>query len=74
MTRHLWVLLSALPLSLWSKEVLVGIANSLKRFVALDEHFLHSYDKCSTRVLVELNVFAGLSTNLDIILHDRVYV
>ena len=41
--------------------------------MALDEHFLHSYDKCSARVLVELNVSVGLPTEIDIISHDRVF-
>ena len=49
----------------------MGIANSLGRFVALEDNFLHSFDKHSARVMVEMVVTVGLSVDIDIIFQDH---
>jgi hypothetical protein len=58
--RHLWVLLSGLPLQWWNKKALTEIANGLGRFLAVDEKALQARDKRLCRVLVEIDIHAGL--------------
>ena len=42
--HHLWVLLLALPFPLWSRDFLVGLANTLGHFVALEKDFHLLFD------------------------------
>ena len=42
--------------------------------MALEDNFLHSFDKCSVRVMVEMVVTVGLSVDIDIIFYDHVLV
>ena len=64
--QHLWVIMHALPFPLWSKDILIGIANSIGRFVALEKDFHSSFDKRAARVLVELDVSHGLLPEIEI--------
>ena len=64
--RHLWVLMPALPFPLWSKDILIGIANTIGRFVALEKYFHTSFNKRTARVLVELDVSRGLFPDIEI--------
>ena len=43
--RHLWVFLPVLPFPLWSRDFLEGLANTLGRFMAVEEDFQRIYDK-----------------------------
>jgi hypothetical protein len=63
--RHLWVLLSGLPLQLWNNKALEAIGNSLGHFIKLDEEALLSNDCRMTKILVEVDVHGGLLDNLD---------
>ena len=69
--HHLWVLLSALPLPLWIKELIMDIANTFGRFVEVEENFPCIFDKRMARVLVELDMSNGLMAEIDIICNER---
>jgi len=63
---HLWVLLQTLPFPLWSRDFLVGLANTLGRFVALEKDFPLLFYKRLAKVLVELDVSKGLLLEVEI--------
>ena len=65
--RHLWVLLPSLPFPLLSKSILEGIANTVGRFVAVDDDFHLTFDKRMARVLVEMDVSHGLPAEVEIL-------
>ena len=65
--------MSALPFPLWNKEFLIGIANTLGRFVALEKYFHLIFDKRMARVLVELDVSKGLLPDIDIVCNSSVF-
>ena len=54
--------------------LLIGITKYRGIFVAMEENFLHSFDKCMTRVLVELDVTYGLPPEIDILWDEEVHV
>jgi hypothetical protein len=64
--RHVWVLLPGLSLNLWNKPALSAIGNLLGRFLKLDEVGLRSEDKRMARILVELDLHAGLMDSIEI--------
>jgi hypothetical protein len=64
--RHVWVLLPGLPLNLWNLPVLKAIGNLLGRFLKVDETCLLSTDKRMARVLVELDLHAGLMDSIEL--------
>ena len=65
--HHLWVLLPSLPFPLLRKIILEGIANTVGRFVAVDDDFHLSYDKRMARVLVEMDISHGLPAEVEIL-------
>ena len=72
--RHLWVLLPSLPFPLWSKSILEGIANTVDRFVAVDEDFHLTFDKRMARVLVEMDISHRLPAEVEILCKERLLV
>ena len=75
MTKHqLWVLLTHIPFPLWNKHILEGIANSIGRFVAMDEDFHISFDKRMAQVLVELDISLGLPAKVEILCNEHLLV
>jgi hypothetical protein len=64
--RHLWVLLPGLPLYLWNEGALRAIGDTLGRFIALDSKALSSPMRKMGRVLVEVDIFSGLSKTIEI--------
>ena len=72
--HHLWVLLLHLPFPLWSLHTLEGIANTIGRFVAVDEDFHLSFDKRVARGLVKLDISLGLPAEVEILCKDRLFV
>jgi hypothetical protein len=62
--RHLWVLLPGLPLHLWNEGALRAIGNSLGKFIALDTQTLNSSLRTMGKVLVEIDITAGLPETL----------
>jgi hypothetical protein len=69
--RHLWVLLPGLPLHLWNEESLRAIGNALGRFISLDVQSLNSSSRKMGRILVEIDITAGLPEKLDIVWRGR---
>ena len=70
--RHLWVLLPSLPLPLWNREVMEGIGNTIGRFVAVEDDFLHSYDKRMAKILVEMDLTTRLPAEIEILCLERI--
>jgi hypothetical protein len=64
--RHLWVLLPGLPLFLWNEGALRAIGDTLGRFITLDYKALSSPMRKMGRVLVEVDIFGGLSETIEI--------
>ena len=70
---HLWILFPSLPFTLWNKSILEGIANTMGRFVAVDDYFHHSFDKRMAQVLVEMDVSKGLLPDIDTVCNSSVF-
>jgi hypothetical protein len=64
--RHLWVLLPGLPLQLWNQQALELIGSSLGRFLTVDTASLASSDRKMAKIMVELDIHAGLPEVLNI--------
>jgi hypothetical protein len=64
--RHLWVLLPGLPLFLWNEGALKAIGETLGRFIAHDTKLLNSSQRKMGRVLVEIDIYNGLSETIEI--------
>jgi hypothetical protein len=62
--RHLWVLLSGLPIHLWNEGALWAIGDSLGKFIALDSQTLVTPTRKIGRILVELDIHCGLPGGL----------
>ena len=63
----------ALPFPLWSKDFLIGVANSIGRFVALEKYFHLIFDKRIAKVLVELDVSKGILLDIEIVGDNSVF-
>jgi len=70
--RHVWVLLSGLPLHLWNTKSLTTIGNELGHFLVVHEEALNGNDRQMGRVQVELDIHKGLLETLDIEWRRRV--
>jgi len=64
--RHLWVLLSGLPLQLWNTKSMEAIGNVLGHFIKIAKETLHLRDKRMAKFLVEVDIHGGLLESLDI--------
>jgi hypothetical protein len=64
--RHIWVLLPGLPLQFWNLQALELIGSSLGRFLTVDQASLAKSDRKMAKILVELDVHAGLPDILNI--------
>jgi hypothetical protein len=64
--RHLWVLLSGLPLQLWNAAALEVIGNSLGSFISLGESILSASNRKMGKILVEMDIHGGLPELLEI--------
>jgi hypothetical protein len=64
--RHLWVLLPGLPLHFWNFEACKAIGNSLGKFISLDPVTLTGSSRKMAKILVEMDITAGLPENLQI--------
>jgi hypothetical protein len=64
--RHLWVLLSGLPLHLWNEGALRAIGDALGHFITLDHSTLENYVRKVGRILVEIDLHGGLLEAIDI--------
>jgi hypothetical protein len=69
--RHLWVLLPGLPLHLWNEDAIRAIGDSLGKFIALDSQSLAGPSRKMGRVLVEMDISAGLPEILEITWRGR---
>jgi hypothetical protein len=58
--RHLWVLLSGLPMHLWNEGALRAIGDALGRFITLDYPTLENSARKVGRILVEVDIHGGL--------------
>jgi hypothetical protein len=58
--RHLWVLLSSLPIHFWNKGALKEIGDALGRFITLDESNLVNSTKKFSWIIVEFDIHNGL--------------
>jgi len=72
--RHVWVLLPGLPLNLWNISALTAIDNLLGRFLKVDEAGLKGTDKRMVKVIVEIDVTAGLMDSLEVEWRGQVMV
>ena len=55
-------------------NIIEGIANTIGRFVAVDEDFHLSFDKRVPRGLVKLDISLGLPAEVEILCKDRLFV
>jgi hypothetical protein len=71
--KHLWVLLSGLPLNLWNTKALMAIGNALGRFICVDEQSPCAPNRKLGRILVEIDIHSGLLETLDIQWRDQFF-
>jgi hypothetical protein len=64
--RHLWLKLPGLPLQFWSREALEAIANTVGRFITVDEDNFFSLERKIAKVLIEINIEDGLPAEIRI--------
>ena len=48
-----------------------GIGNNIGRFVAVEEDFIHAYDKRMAKILVEMELSSGLPAEIEILCLER---
>jgi len=65
--RHLWMMLSGLPLQFLCKETLQDVANLAGKYIYLNESSLTSGDLRVAYVLVEVDLRSGLLAKIDIL-------
>jgi hypothetical protein len=70
--RHIWVLLPGFPLNLWNIKALTAIGNILGCFLKVDKVGLKSSNKILAKVLVEIDITAGLMDMLEVEWHGHV--
>jgi hypothetical protein len=58
--RHLWVLLSGLPIHLWNEGDLKAIGDALGHFITLDNTTLVNSSRKVGRIFVEVDIHEGL--------------
>jgi len=71
--RLIWVKLLGFPLEFWTKYLLKEIEDVIGKFIYLDLISLELIDKRVAWILVELNFFGGLPTELDMVWHSHKY-
>jgi hypothetical protein len=71
--RHLWVLLPGLPLHLWNEDSLREIGNSIGQFISLDSQAKMSSSRKMGKILVAVDITAGLPAKLDIVWRGRTH-
>jgi len=71
--RHLWVSLWGLPIQFWEKKLLIRLANTIGKFLFLDELMFRSHDRRRALLLVEFRMEEGLPENIDIIWNGEIY-
>ena len=64
--RHLWFILPNFPVHCWNLKGFMGIANSLGRFILMEDEQLLGFERVSSRVLVEMEVEEGLPAELEV--------
>ena len=63
-----------LPFPLWNVNILEGIANTIGRYVAVDDDFHLTYDKRVARLFVELDVSRGFPAEVEILCKDHLLI
>jgi len=71
--RHLWVLLSGLPLYLWNEGAMRVVGDALGRYITLDYSTLENTIRKVGRVLVEVDMHGGLLEELVIEWRGQLY-
>jgi hypothetical protein len=63
--RHIWVLLPSCPLAFWNFDAFKAIGDALGKFFHVDSKVHSGKDRKVGRILVELDLHNGLSTELE---------
>lgn len=72
MTRRHLMLLPGFPLELWTQNVLEGLANSVGKFIRIDNKNMFGMEKKIARVMLEFNITRGLPAEVEIIWGNRI--
>jgi hypothetical protein len=64
---HLWVLLPGCLLVLWSLEAFKEIGNAIDKFLYVDSKHLTRSDRRMEELLVEVDLYGGISDEIDIV-------
>jgi len=71
--RHLWVSLWGLPVQFWYRNLLVRLANTIGKFLFMDDSMIRSHEKRRALILVEFQMGDGLPEEIDIIWEGKVF-
>jgi hypothetical protein len=64
--RNLWVLMPGCPLAVWNREAFMEIGNSIGKFLYVDPGLLAGSDRRMGKLLVEVDMFDGLSPEIEL--------
>jgi len=70
--KHLWVLMPRCLLVIWNLEVFKDIGNMLRKFLHVDSKVPTGSDMRMWKLLVEIDLFEGLSVEIQIVWHGTV--
>lgn len=64
--HHLWVILPHFPVFCWNLKGFMAVANSIGRFILIEDEVLLSSDRRAPRTLVEMDTGDGLPGDLEV--------
>jgi len=66
--RGYWMLLPDFPIELWSKDVFISLANSVGRFLMVEDNCFRWNNKRLAWILVEIDPLLGFPEEIEVIL------
>lgn len=64
--RHLWVILPGFPIHFWNIKGFMGITNSTRKFIMMEDNQLLGFSRKNPRILVEISVGDRLSEDVEV--------
>lgn len=68
------MLIPGLPIELWTYNLIMGLANSVGKFIRLDRNSLYGMDRRIAKLMVEFDMSLGLPTEVEIVWGTRSFI
>lgn len=62
------------PIQSWMKDIFVGLANSLGKFIAFNKEMIHLVDKKMETIMIEFDVTLGLLMEVELIWGNMIFM